>query len=137
MFFVSTCLLFDKNDKLLIYLRDDKPTISYPNHWDLFGGIIEDGETPEQALLREIKEEIGVDLHTYSKFKEYIGDNESKPNKKYVFYSRINYLPEELILNEGQRLTSIGLNDRSNYKFANILGRIIDDFANSEFVYSK
>lgn len=137
MFFVATCLLFDKNEKLLIYLRDDKPTISFPNHWDLFGGIIEEGETPEQALVREVREELGVELKTYIKFKDYIGDNEDKPNKKYVFYSKIDYLPEELILNEGQRLTSIDLNDRFNYRFANILGKIIDDFANSEFVYSK
>lgn len=135
MFFVATCLLFDKNNKLLIYLRDDKPTISFPNHWDLFGGIVEEGETPEEALVREIMEEIGVDLKTYTKFKDYIGDNESRPNKKYVYYAKINYLPEDLTLNEGQRLTSIDLNDRFKYKFANILGRIINDFANSEFVF--
>jgi mutator protein MutT len=29
-------------------------------HWDLPGGRIEDAQTPEEALLREIEEEIGV-----------------------------------------------------------------------------
>ncbi|GAB3507594.1 hypothetical protein GCM10027442_12860 [Emticicia fontis] len=94
---------------------------------------MEDGETPEQALVREVKEELGVDLIIYSKFKEYLGTNESKPNRKYVFYAKIDYLPEELTLYEGQRLTSIDLSDRFNYRFANILGTIIDDFANSDF----
>ncbi|MBA4850015.1 NUDIX domain-containing protein [Emticicia sp. BO119] len=132
MFFVATGLLFDKNNRLLIYLRDDKPTISFPNHWDLFGGIIEEGESPEYALVREVKEEIGIDLISYYKFREYYSDSEDRPNWKYVFFAKIDYLPEELILNEGQRLTSINLKERFNYKFANILGRIIDDFANSE-----
>ena len=133
MFYVATCLLFDKNGKLLIYLRDDKSTIPFPNYWDLFGGIIEDGETPEQALVREIEEELGVKIKNFTKFREYdcqIGD--IKPNLKHVFYAKVNILPEELILCVGQRLTSIFLEERTRYKFANILGKVIDDFANSD-----
>ena len=33
---VAQALLFDRNQKLLIYLRDDKPDIPFPNHWDFF-----------------------------------------------------------------------------------------------------
>ena len=51
---VATGLLFDSEGKLLIYLRDDKPDIPYHNCWDLFGGHIEEGETPEVALVREV-----------------------------------------------------------------------------------
>ena len=32
----------------------------YPDVWDIIGGHIEDGETPEQTLLRELGEELGV-----------------------------------------------------------------------------
>ncbi|SDV00748.1 ADP-ribose pyrophosphatase YjhB, NUDIX family [Microlunatus sagamiharensis] len=38
----------------------------YPDCWDLFGGHVEPGESPEQAARRECREEIGVevlDLH--------------------------------------------------------------------------
>ncbi len=34
----------------------------YPDCWDLVGGHLEPGETPEQAVRRECQEEIGVTL---------------------------------------------------------------------------
>jgi 8-oxo-dGTP pyrophosphatase MutT (NUDIX family) len=32
----------------------------YPDCWDLVGGHIESGESPDQAVIRECREEIGV-----------------------------------------------------------------------------
>lgn len=132
-FYVAACLLFDKNGKLLIYLRDNKPTISFPNHWDFFGGIMEEGETPEQTLVRELQEEIGIELKDYTFFKQYdciTGD--IRPNRKYIYYAQIDYLPEELkLLDVGQKIISIDLSERGNYNWANILFSIVDDFAKS------
>lgn len=34
----------------------------YPDCWDLFGGHVEPGESPEQAARRECREEISVDV---------------------------------------------------------------------------
>ncbi len=49
-------IIFD--NKLLLFQRDDIPEIPYPGTWDLVGGMQEQDETPEQALRREIKEEV-------------------------------------------------------------------------------
>jgi 8-oxo-dGTP pyrophosphatase MutT (NUDIX family) len=49
---IAQVLLFDRDRKLLIYLRDDKPDIPFPNHWDFFGGHVEEGETPEERLKK-------------------------------------------------------------------------------------
>ena len=51
-----------------ILLRDDKILLGkrhadlefYPNTWDIIGGHCEDAEMPEQTLLRELEEELGV-----------------------------------------------------------------------------
>jgi 8-oxo-dGTP diphosphatase len=45
---------------LIIYLRDDKPDIPFPNHWDLIGGHVEEGETPEQAWCARRKRRSGL-----------------------------------------------------------------------------
>ena len=60
------CLIFIKNEtlnKYIFILRDNIPTIPYPNTWSILGGGIEDGETPLDAILREVEEELNVDLY--------------------------------------------------------------------------
>ncbi len=128
---VATAILFDSNNKLLIYLRDDKPEIPFPNHWDLFGGQVEEGETPEEALIRELKEELNVDIADYQFYKAFESNNESKANTKFVFVVRIKQSADELRLYEGQYLKAIELSERGNYKFANMLGEILNDYAKS------
>jgi len=44
---------------VLLQLRDDVPTISFPGHWSLPGGSIERDESPAAAAIREFEEETG------------------------------------------------------------------------------
>jgi 8-oxo-dGTP diphosphatase len=126
---IAMVLLFDHFNRLLIYLRDDKPEIPFPSHWDFFGGHLEDGETPEEALAREVKEEIGVDLKRWNFFGRYVcTEGDAYPNIKYLYWAKIDKIAEELTLYEGQRLMSIAPEQRSDFKFANILGQILEDF---------
>lgn len=50
------------NNKLLMLLRDNNPHISDPDCWQLIGGQSEEGETSMEALIREIKEEINLQI---------------------------------------------------------------------------
>lgn len=47
---------------LVTILRDDKPDIPWPAHWDLPGGGREGDETGPQCALRETREELGLIL---------------------------------------------------------------------------
>ena len=47
-------------DKLAVILRDDKPNIPSPNHWDMPGGGHEGCETPLECVLRETYEELNI-----------------------------------------------------------------------------
>lgn len=54
----AVALLFREN-QILLGKRSCQRKF-YPNVWDLVGGHCEEGETPEQALVRELREEIGI-----------------------------------------------------------------------------
>jgi len=48
--------------RLVVYRRDDKPSIPWPGLWDLPGGGREGGESPVDCALRETEEEFGLVL---------------------------------------------------------------------------
>ena len=50
--------MLQRDDGWLMQLRDEIPGIVAPGCWGLFGGHLDPGETPEQALRRELLEEI-------------------------------------------------------------------------------
>ncbi|HGG04973.1 MAG TPA: NUDIX domain-containing protein [Aliiroseovarius sp.] len=60
--FTGTKLVLMIGDKLVTILRDDIKGINWPGHWDLPGGGREGDESPEQCVLRELREELGLAL---------------------------------------------------------------------------
>jgi 8-oxo-dGTP pyrophosphatase MutT (NUDIX family) len=60
-------LIVVDNERFLLQHRDRMDGILYPEHWGCFGGALDEGETPEQALRRELAEELdlAVDHATY------------------------------------------------------------------------
>ena len=47
--------MLKRDDRWLLQLRDDISTIIAPGHWGLFGGHLEPGETPAEAVQRELE----------------------------------------------------------------------------------
>ena len=48
--------------RILTILRDDKPTIPWPNLWELPGGGREGNESPFECVAREVYEELSIQL---------------------------------------------------------------------------
>ena len=57
---VVACALSDNTGRVLINQRPVGK--DYEGYWEFPGGKIEEGETPESAIIRELKEEINIDV---------------------------------------------------------------------------
>ena len=54
-------LIRNEGNKILLLKRSDRNDYK-PGYWDIPGGTVEAGETVEEALKREAKEEIGAEI---------------------------------------------------------------------------
>ena len=50
----------DSEGRVILINRGHRP---FKGDWCLPGGMVDEGETVEQAAIREVREEIGVDVH--------------------------------------------------------------------------
>jgi len=130
---IAAIILENDKGEFLLALRDDKSWIPFPNHWDLIGGHVEEGETPEEALIREVKEELDIDIKEYTFYKKYeclTGD--AYENTKYIYSGKINIPIEEVTLLEGQRPQYFTKEEIPGVKFANIIKSIVLDYINDK-----
>tara|TARA_Y100000310_G_scaffold272474_1_gene287436 strand:+ start:3868 stop:4278 length:411 start_codon:yes stop_codon:yes gene_type:complete len=121
---VVTLIAVNKKGEVLAFLRDDIPDIKYPGKWDLLGGHIEEGESPEEAIEREIKEEIEVNIARYMKFRYY----EWEDQIEHVYFMVLDLDLNETPCNEGQRLDYFSKEEIMNMDLAFHHNQILEDF---------
>lgn len=93
---VAIAILY-QNDRFLLQLRDDIPTIAWPGHWAFFGGHLEPGEDPDTAVYRELKEEIGYVAPQLALFERVEDDTVVR----HVYHGPLVVPVEQLVLTEG------------------------------------
>lgn len=78
-------IIFNKEGKILTVYRS-KTALSRPNTWDFPGGDLEFGEDTTEGILREVKEETGLDIRELTPL-----DVASKIDEKGEFWVTIAY----------------------------------------------
>ncbi len=120
----TNIILVNDNNEVLLHLRDNKPTILYPNMWVLPGGYLEEGETPEQCILREIKEELNIELGMVSFF---VAAQRSY-GIEFTFWTRAHFRIEDITLTEGQAIRWFTLDEIRNTQLGYEDNAILEDF---------
>ena len=113
----------NKENKTLLQLRSKDQ--SNAGTWALFGGHIEDNESPELALVREIKEEINYYLEKFKLIKK---TTVSKFGEFYWFYGVIDVDINELSLNEGDNFKFFSYEEMLKLEIAPNSRKILIDF---------
>lgn len=118
-------IIFTNNKKqILLLLRDDIPTIPYPNMWDIPGGHVENGETPEECIVREIEEEMGMRIEGFQSFSVMEFDD----RVEHVFWMKTELDIKKIELTEGQCLKWFSEKNVKTTELAYGFNRIVRDF---------
>jgi 8-oxo-dGTP diphosphatase len=118
-------IFFNSKNEVLLLLRDNKQGIPYPNMWDIPGGMVEENETPERTIRREMEEEMEInDLGEIKLFKVFA----SKNLTDYIFSKRMDIIPEEINLHEGQKIKYFNREQIKNIQLAFNYNVVLDEF---------
>ena len=118
-------LLIVTDDGLLMHHRDDKPGIPNPDCWAGFGGAVEPGETVEEALHREVREETGLEIESPVFLTETV-DHEGDGRLVSLFYVTGDFKPEDIDLQEGAGVGIQRLEDLPGLKITPFVRRAIE-----------
>ncbi len=98
---IAAVIVLDAQDRVVLQLRDNFPHIANPNHWGLFGGRIEPGETWVEAAAREVGEELT--LPTEANELTWMGAFDVRANCTfYTYLYRAGRLLRRAVITEGQ-----------------------------------
>ena len=103
-----------KGDKIFIAKRNRNKHMGL--NWEFPGGKVEKGETFENALKREIKEELNIEINIKNKLGEE-NYQDDKINIK-LHYFICSYINGEIILSEHEDSAWVTRNEFKNYSFA-------------------
>lgn len=120
---VAVAIIFDQEQRVLITRRPVHA--AHGGMWEFPGGKLEANELPEQALVREIKEEVGIDILDYRFFTEVTHSYDAQVVHLLVFI--ITCYEGKPRCRESQlALRWVSVDDLDNYQFPEANIRIIE-----------
>ena len=105
-------VILHQDGRVLLQHRDDDPAIIFPGAWGIFGGHIEPGEEPVEAAIREIAEELGLQLDPPLELFHH-GVEESR--ERFIFVAPLSRPFDDLTLNEGQGMALLDPREVEEY----------------------
>lgn len=117
-------IILNSQQQVLLVLRDNKSSIPFPNTWALLGGYLEENETPEVAIRRELVEELEIELGEVNFFKSYFWEE----CDEHIFWTRLDLDISQINLQEGQKLAYFSREELTQLEFASHYDQILSEF---------
>ncbi len=112
--YVSAVALIDWQGKVLISLRPEKKILS--NYWEFPGGKIKSNEMPEDAIIREVKEELSIDIDKQSLKIFNFNTYSYEKYQVIIFFYTCRSWKGNPKSNENQKILWVEINKLQNYK---------------------
>ena len=120
-----------QNEKILICQRKEEG--DHPLKWEFPGGKLKDSENNKEALKRELKEELSIEVNEMIFFDEYLYEyNKLSKNLKLVFF-QIFQFEGEIQNKVHQQLKWIDISKLGDYDFLKNDLKIIKKLMNNDF----
>lgn len=125
-----TAALIKSSDKILIAQR---PKIGrFANKWELPGGKVDPGETPEEALRREMREELCIETVVGPLFSDTLYHHESGQIRQFTYWVELAAASSGICLTEHQSIAWVTLSELVNYEFAGADLAVIEKLRNEK-----
>lgn len=125
---VALFILYDEKMRFLLQHRTIEAE-RLPGYWAFFGGSIEDGETPLEAVHRESFEELGYHLKAPELVFEQDFILENAEGHMLIYIDAFKNDESELKLHEGQDLGWYTLEEMKNLKMVEHDRRVVEKAA--------
>ena len=122
-----------QNDKLLICQRPNFK--DHPLKWEFPGGKIKNDETNEEALIREINEELSINIINYEELISYNFNYKDLNKKVFIYFYLVNNFSGKVLNNFHKELKWIEIKDIREYDFLEGDLKIIDHISSNDFKY--
>ena len=124
-----------QNNKLLICQRPNFK--DHPLKWEFPGGKIKNDETNEEALIREINEELSIKIINYEELISYNFNYKDLNKKVFIYFYLVNNFSGKVLNNFHKELKWIEIKDIREYDFLEGDLKIIDYISSNDFKYKR
>ena len=125
-------ILTNAEHQVLLQLRDDTPGLSFAGCWTLPGGRVETGEDADDAVRREILEELGIQplVLLWRVYERHHSSDDTSPITivQFVYRGIVTDPIEDLATNEGQAIRCVPASEVSRLPMSFGFEALLRDF---------
>jgi 8-oxo-dGTP diphosphatase len=99
-----------------VFIAQRRPADFLGGYWEFPGGKIKADETPEQCLIRELKEELNIDICVGKRIGSHIHHYDHISIELIAFSAEV--IKGEIVLREHADCKWVNINDLSRFKFS-------------------